>query len=216
MTDPVLKLFHFPGACSRVTVCALEMAGLDYTLELVDLANGGQMRPGYLAISPLGKVPAMTIDDEPLAENAALITFIAALRPDAGIFPADPSPRMRAEAAGGLSFCGGTLHPQIRGIANPQRITAGDGEPVRERSRELAAKSFGHAERRLAERGWWLGPVSIVDVYLDWAYSVARLAGFDTAPFPLLNGLEDRLTAELPAYARMQDEGRRSRAALGM
>ena len=74
-----------------------------------------------------------------------------------------------------MSFCGGTLHPIVRGLANPARLTTGDGDGVREQSRYLATKSFGYAERRLAERGWWLGTVSIVDVYLNWAF-VGRAA----------------------------------------
>ena len=216
MSDPTLTLYHFPGACSRVTVCALEMAELAYTLELVDLTKGAQGEPGYKTVSPLGKVPSLVIAGVPLTENAAILTYIAALRPAAGIFPADDAPRARAEAVGGLSFCGGTLHPQIRGIANPQRITTGDGAPVRERSIELAAKSFAYAEKRLAAHGWWLGSCSIVDVYLDWAFSVARNAGFDITPFPLLAGLEPRLRDHLPAYVRMIAEERRSRDALGL
>ena len=101
MSDPILKLFHFPGACSQVAVCALEMAELDYTLELVNLQQGAQTRPDYLAVSPLGKIPLMMIDGEPMAENSGILTFIAALRPDAGIFPADPWPRKRGGGGGG-------------------------------------------------------------------------------------------------------------------
>ena len=109
---------------------------------------------------------------------------------------------MKGEIVGGMSFCGGTLHPTVRGIANPARITTGAVAPVHERSTELAVKAFGHAERRLGERGWWLGEWSIIDVYLDWAFGVAQRAGFDTAPFPLLSGLAERLTVR-PSYARM-------------
>ena len=94
-------------------------------------------------------------------------------------------------------------------------MTTGDGEPVRERSRELAAKAFGYAEARIRERGWWLGKPSIVDVYLDWAFSVARRVGYGSADYPSLDGLEERLTA-LPAYERMQAEEGRSREALAM
>lgn len=101
------------------------MAGLAYDLRLVDLTQNGQSSPEYRQVLPLGKVLMLVIDDAPLSENAAIITYIAALRPDAGIFPASPSTRMQAEIVGGLSFCGGTLHPQIRGIANPQRLTDG-------------------------------------------------------------------------------------------
>lgn len=215
MTDPSLTLYHFPGACSRVSVCALEMAGLPYALELVNLSVGAQGDAAYRRISPLAKVPSLLVDGVPLLENSAIITFVHLLRPDAGIFPSGDDPRLRAEAVGGLSFCGGTLHPIVRGLANPQRITAGDGEGVRERSRELADKSFGYAEARIAERGWWLGDCSIVDVYLDWAFYVARRGGLDGERFPELLRLEERLRA-LPAYCRMQDEEQRSFAALGL
>ena len=213
---PDLVLYHFPGACSQVAVCALEMAGLAYVLELVDITKGAQSTSDYLAKSPLGKVPLLTIDGVGLSENAAILTYIGAVAPDAGIFPADRSPRAQAEAVGGLSFCGGTLHPIVRGLANPARLTTGDGDGVREQSRHLAAKSFGYAERRLAERTWWLGPVSIVDVYLNWAFSVARNAKFDTTPFPHLEALPARLAAALPAFRAMQAEEAASRTALGM
>lgn len=215
MTTPDLTLFHFPGACSRVSVCALETAGLPYELKLVNIAAGEQSAPAYQQVSALGKVPALLVDGEPLLENAAILTLIHALRPDAGVFPPDADPLARAEAIGGLSFCGGTLHPLVRGVVNPQRMTTGDGEPVRAKSRELAAKSFAYAERRIAERGWWLGTLSIVDVYLDWAFGVARNGGFAVEAYPELRRLGDRLTA-LPAYGRMQEVERQSRAALGL
>ena len=109
MTDPELQLFHSPGACSRVSVCALEWAGLPYRLSLVDVARNEQAGEAYKAVSAMGKIPALLIDGEPLLENAAIITLVHALRPDAGILPPDDDPRARAEGAGGLSFCGGTL-----------------------------------------------------------------------------------------------------------
>ncbi len=204
MTD--LVLHHFPGACSQVAVCALEMAGLRYRIELVDITKGRQTSPEYMAQSPLGKVPLLTIDGVPLSENAAILTYVAAVAPEAGIFPVDATPRGRADAVGGLSFCGGTLHPIVRGLANPARLTTGDGDGVREQSRYLAAKSFGYAEQRLAERRWWLGTVSIVDVYLNWAASVARRARFDLSPFPHVDDLAATLREALPAFTRMEAE----------
>lgn len=214
-SQPALTLYHFPGACSQVSICALETAGLAYDVKLVNLAVGEQTGADYLGISPLGKVPLLMIDGDPLTENAAILTYIAALRPDAGLFPADPSPRMRAEAVGGMSFCGGALHPQIRGIANPQRITDGDGEPVRQRSKALAKKSFAYAEQRIGEHGWWLGTWSIVDVYLNWAFTVARNAGFDAAPFPHLCALKHRMS-DRPAFARMLETDAAARETLGL
>ena len=210
-----LLLYHFPGACSQVAVCALEMAGLPYRTELIDLAKGAQSGDDYLKVSPLGKVPILIVDGVPLAENSAILTFVAATAPTAGIFPADPTPFMAAEAVGGMSFCSGTLHPQVRGLANPARLSTGDAEGVRAQSRILLKKSFAYADARLATRGWWLGPVSIVDVYLNWAASVAGRNGYDLTPFPNVAGLPARLRATLPAFAAMEAEDTASRAALG-
>ncbi len=209
-----LVLYHFPGACSQVAVCALEWAGLPYRTELINLATGEQSGAEYLKVSPLGKIPMLIVDGVPLAENAAILTFIAASAPAAGLFPADPTPFMAAEAVGGMSFCGGTLHPQVRGIANPARLTAGDVEGVRTHSKYLLAKSLTYANQRLADRGWWLGPVSIVDVYLNWAVSVARRNGFDLTPYPHVDALPDKLRAALPAFAAMEADDKSARAAL--
>lgn len=201
-TPPHLVLHHFPGACSQVCVFALEHAGLPYELRLVDLKANEQSEPAYAAVSPLGKVPALVIDGVVLTENAAIQSYIAALRPKAGLFPQDGSPLTIGRQQAGLSFCGGTLHPIVRGLANPARITEGEPEGVRKKSIYLANKSFGYAEARIAAGGWWLDDWSLVDVYLNWAVSVAVSTGFDFTQFPALTSLRTRLM-ERPAFQRM-------------
>lgn len=210
-----LTLHHFPGACSQVTLCALEASSLPYALELVNLSANAQGEPAYLAKSPLGKVPALETDEGVLTENAALLVYIAALAPDARLFPAAQNPRAAAQIQAGLSFCGGTLHPIVRGLVNPSRLTTGDEAGVRERSAELAEKSFGYANSRLEETGWWLGDRSIIDVYLNWAASVARRGGYDIEAFPAIARLADALT-EWPAYVRMIEIEEQSRKQLGL
>lgn len=212
-TQPVLTLFHYPDACSQVSLCALEMAGLFYRLELIDLAKGEQYAPAYQAMNSIGKVPLLVVDGQALTENAAILTYIAALRPNAGLFPESHDPLERAQAVGGLSFCGTTLHPIVRGIANPHRVTRGQGAAVREMSIELADKSFAQAERRVAATGWWLGEYSIIDVYLNWALSVALNAGYDASAYPILLSLHERLAA-VPGFARMEEINVASRAEL--
>jgi glutathione S-transferase len=202
LSDFDFKLYHWPGACSQVSVCALEMASLPYRLELVDLAAGQQNSSDYLAISPLGKVPYAVINGVGLSENSAIIIYLATLRPDAGILPKNEGALGLAEAISGLSFVGSTLQPIVRGILNPHRLTTANSEGVREKSRMLAAKAFAHAEGRLAERGWWLGQISIVDVYVQWALTIAEAGGFDFVSFPHLVSLAERLK-QLPAYTRM-------------
>ena len=203
-----IVLYHFPGACSQVTRVALDEARIDYELRLVDLGAGAQTRPEYLHVTPQGKVPAMLVDGQLLTENVALLTFIAESRPQASLFPLDSSPWAVAQRMSGLSFCSGTLHPIVRGIANPSRLTEGDGEPVRAKSRVLATKSYGYAESRLALSGWWLGQRSIIDVYLAWPVSVAQRAGFDFSPWPTLDGLSARLAEWTTFSVVLEDDAR--------
>ena len=209
-----LALYHYPGACSNVCVVALEEANLDYEMRPVDLSRGEQSRATYLAVVPLGKVPALQSPDGLVTENAAILTYIHGLGPDAGIFPASDSPIMMARRQAGLSFCGGNLHPIVRGMINPARMTEGYSEGVRAMSNKLARKSFAFAEAQLAENGYWLDDWSIIDVYLDWALSVARKAGYDLSPFPALDTLRDRL-AQRPAYLRMHQINKRVEQELG-
>jgi glutathione S-transferase len=211
MADPDFVLYHSPGACSQVTVCALEMAGLPYRLELINVMAGEQHSAEYLAISPHGKVPYAVIDGKGLNENIAIISFIAELRPESGIFPVITSARDRAEIISGLSFCSGTLHPQVRGIFAPQRYTDGETAGVKQKSMELGKKSYKYANQRLAERGWWLGVPSIIDVYLNWTASVATKGGF--AQFPHIQALPERLK-QLPAFVAMLKEEANSAAQL--
>lgn len=198
-----LLLCHFPGACSDVCVVALEETGLDYELRLVDLARGEQTGAAYLSVVPLGKVPALQTSEGLVTENAAILTYVHGLAPGSHLFPDASSPFAAARRQAGLSFCGGNLHPIVRGLMNPARLTETDSEGVRAMARKLAAKSFGYAERLIAEQGWWLGEWSIVDSYLGWALSVARKAGFDLSPYPALDGLHARL-AERPSYDRLE------------
>ncbi len=213
MTTPDLVLYHAPGACSQVSRCALEQAELPYRLELVNFASA-ESKAELARVSPLAKVPTLLIDGEVLTENAAIQVYIAALRPDAGLFPMSSDPRFGAEVQSGLSFCGGTLHPIVRGLFNPARLTTGEIDGVRERARELAEKSFGYAEARLAERGWWLGTWSILDVYLNWTVQIATWGGFDFAKMPQLASLQER-QMERPSFARMMQGEKEARSALG-
>jgi glutathione S-transferase len=201
---PHLVLHHAPGACSQVCLVALEEAGLGHEVHLVDMKAGEQSTAAYGAVSPLGKVPALTVDGTTILENMAIQTYIAALRPEAGLFPEAATPMDHALRVSGLSYCGGTLHPIVRGLFNPGRLSDGDPEGVRSMARSLADKSFAYAERHLAASGWWLGAWSMVDVYLNWAVSIGRRADYNVSQFPLLSGLHGRLM-ERPAFARAME-----------
>jgi glutathione S-transferase len=198
---PALVLHHYPTACSQVSVFALEQSRLAYRLHLVDIRQGEQLSAAHLAVSPLGKVPTLEIDDMILTETGGILTWIHATAPDAGLFPEARTPMLSARIAEGLAFCGATLHPLVRGIANPARLTDGPVDGVRSRAAALLDRTFHYAEQRLAEHGWWLGIWSAIDVYLYWGFSRACAGGYAAHNLPLLSSLGSRLE-EFPAFRR--------------
>lgn len=215
MSDPDIILYHCPSACSQVAVCALEMTGLPFRLELINLFSGEHKSGDYAAINPMAKVPYMLIDGVGLAENVAILFYLGELRPESGIFPKHPSARTRADVISGMSFCSGTLHPIVRGMFNPARLTTGDTQGVRDMAMSLGQKAFAFAEERLGQSGWWLGEPTIVDVYLNWARSVAVKGGFDFSHLPHLAGLPGRLE-QIPAFVAMMQQEAASDARLGL
>ena len=55
----------------------LEESGEKYQPQRVDLAKGEQRTTDYLKIHPLGRVPALRLDNgEPLAENTAILPYL--------------------------------------------------------------------------------------------------------------------------------------------
>jgi glutathione S-transferase len=86
----MLKLHCAPGTISVATALTLHEAGLPFEPVMVDFASAAQTKPAYHAINPKGRVPALETPQGILTETGALLEYIAALAPDAGLVPADP------------------------------------------------------------------------------------------------------------------------------
>ncbi len=197
-----LTLFHCPLACSRVTMNALEEAGLTYGDRLVNILKGEQKSPEYLAIHPGGKVPALQVDDVVITENASILLFLNDLAPEAALLPEVATAVGRAQQVSDLVWCSGTVHPAVRQVRMPIRFTDGDPSGVQEKGREYVAAIASQVEARTADDQWWYGADwSIVDVYLCWLFTTAQLAGFGLDAYPNVASLLARVQAR-PSYQR--------------
>ncbi len=193
-----IVLYHTPGACSRVSMNALEEIGLSFEDRALDLAKGEQRDPAYLAINPQGKIPALVVDGQILTENAAILLFLHRLHPDARLLPASGNMLADAKAVSDLIWCTSTVHPVVRSIRMPMRWTEGDPAPVYARGKAMFAPIVASMAARLSAGEWWLGDQwSIIDVYLYWNYETARSGGFDLSPFPVLADHAARVRARL-------------------
>jgi glutathione S-transferase len=194
-----LKLFHFPGACSRVPMTALEHIGCAYDDEMINLMKGEHMAPSYRETNPRGKVPALLVDGKLLSENAAILLWLNATFPDAALLPKPADEWERAQQTSDLFWLSSVWHPYVRANKMPIRWTTGDEAPVRERGVELLKPCMAQLEQRLAGSAWWYGQWSIIDVYFYWAYTTAESGEFDLSPYPCVNRHRAAIEA-LPAF----------------
>src|ERR1700746_2053182 len=73
----MMTLYYAPGACSMTSHMVLEESGEKYEAKKVDLAGGEQRTEAYLKINPLGRVPALRLDNgDPLTENTAILPYL--------------------------------------------------------------------------------------------------------------------------------------------
>ena len=100
-----LIFYTNPMSRGRIVRWMLEEVGCPYTAEIVDY--GPTMRsPEFLALSPLGKVPAIRHGDQVVTECAAICAYLADAFPDAGLAP---PPAQRGAYYRALFFGAGPL-----------------------------------------------------------------------------------------------------------
>jgi glutathione S-transferase len=107
-------LYHTPGACSRVTLNALEEIGLPFEDRPIDIFKGAQARPDYLAVNPKGKVPALDIDWRILTETPAILWYLAQRSGAAALLPTSADGGIAIETLIDLSWFSNTLHVLVR------------------------------------------------------------------------------------------------------
>jgi len=74
---PKLTLYHAAPSRSSIVHWMLEEVGEPYDIHLVSFKKGENLRPEYLAVNPMGKVPALRHGDTVITEGAAICTYLA-------------------------------------------------------------------------------------------------------------------------------------------
>ncbi len=83
-----LTLYTAAPSRGAIVRWMLEEVGAPYEVHVLDLMKGEQLRPDYLAINPMGKVPALRHGETIVTEVAAICCYLADAFPAAGLAPA--------------------------------------------------------------------------------------------------------------------------------
>src|SRR5690349_539674 len=146
----MIKLYWSPRTRSFSALWLMEETGQPYDRVLIDLSKGAQKTPEYLAINPMGKVPALQDGEVTLGEAAAICAYVAERYPQAKLAPATGDP-LRAKYLYWLFFGPSCVEPAMVQLAtkvemNPTSAGWGDAQRV-----------FDVLDATLSKGPWLLG-----------------------------------------------------------
>jgi len=105
-----VAFFHAPHSRSGIVRAMLEELGAPYDLVALNLKTGEQRTPDYLAINPMGKVPAIRHGNVLITEQAAILMYLADLYPEKKFAPSVGDP-LRGAYLRWMVFYGSCFEP---------------------------------------------------------------------------------------------------------
>lgn len=161
-----IDFYTNPMSRGQIARWALHEAGADYEQHLLDY--GTTMKaPEYLAINPMGKVPAIVHNGNVVTEGAAICAYLADAFPEAGL---QPTPNERADYYRWMFFAAGPVEAAVTNRSLKW-------EPTEEQQRMAGYGSYDHVvdalEGSLADRDYVCGDrFTAADIYVgaqvDW------------------------------------------------
>jgi GST-like protein len=201
----MIDFYYAPTPNGWKVAILLEELGLDYTTHLLKLSEGDQFEPGFLAISPNAKMPAIVdpdVEGDPVSvfESGAIMLYLA---DKTGKFlPEGPS--ARKELMEWMFWQVGNQGPMAGQLSHfknyaPEGQDYGFKRYLGEYERNLAV-----LERRLEGRDYILGDYTIADmIAFPWVF-IAKPLGACLDDFPRVADWRGRIK-ERPAVRRAID-----------
>lgn len=198
-----MKLYYIPSACSLSPHIVANELGLSIELVKVDpktrLTEHGE---DFLAINSKGYVPTLQLDDGTvLTEGPAVVQFLADLKPDAQLAPANGSTaRYRAQEM--LGYINSELHQSYMPLFDP--ATSDD---VRTGRMAHLKKRYALLDAALGRTPYLLGEkFSIADAYLFVVTRWAEFVKLDLSKLTNLRAFQARVAARPSVEAAMKRE----------
>jgi glutathione S-transferase len=190
---------------SARAVFGLHEVGAPFTLRQIDPRKGENRTPEYLALNPMGKIPAFSDGGFRLWESNAINWYAAERHPAAGLLPA--STEARAAVQRWLFFQAAHVSPSCMQLmrAAHRRLQEHWGLKGDPAAAEAGSKELGRwlpvLEASLAGKEWLEGSFSLADVAYAPHLALVVEAGLSLEPYPGVRAWLDRLLAR-PAWRK--------------
>ncbi len=185
-----MKLYFAPDTCSLSPHIVLQELGLTYELVRVNnrtkrTSEGGDFR----AVNPKGYVAALALDSgEVLTEGPALIQYLADLKPESGLAPANGT-LARVRLQEWLNFITSEIHAGSSPVFNKELP-----ETVRDMFKARLFKRFDMIDATLAKHAYLMGAsFTVADAYLFTVLSWMPALGIDLSGWRNITGYMERI-----------------------
>jgi glutathione S-transferase len=199
----MLTLYYAPGACSLASHIVLEESGEKYEGKRVDLAKGEQRTEAYLKIHPLGRVPALLLDNgEPLTENTAILPYLGKRF---GLWPKDPI--AEAKALSMIGYFASSVHPAHAHISRPERYATDKSyfPDIQEQGKKTFHGYLKQIDGMLGGRQWFSDQYSVLDPYGFLFYTWGLRRELPVGELKNYTAFKDRML-QRPAVRRVVED----------
>jgi glutathione S-transferase len=201
----MLTLFYAPGACSMAPHIVLEEGGEKYEPKRMDLSKGEQKTAEYMKIHPLGRVPALKLEDgTPITENTAILPFLGK-RFD--LWPTDAV--KEAQALSLIGFFAASVHPANAHVGRPERYT--EDKSAFPGLQAMGKKTYHGYMKQIddmfAKREWLSDKYSVLDPYAFVFYVWGTRRELPMAELKNYSAFKDRMVKRPAVQRVMADEG---------
>ncbi len=156
----MIDLYTWGTPNGRKVSIALEEMGLEYVVHAVNILDGEQFSPDFLAISPNNKIPAIVDHDtgQALMESGAILIYLA--EKSGCLVPA----ARRWEVLEWLMWQMGGVGPMLGQVHHFVHFNPGRAPYAQDRYTREAQRLYGVLDRRLAQHEYLAGEYSIADI----------------------------------------------------
>jgi glutathione S-transferase len=207
MSDEIV-FYYNPMSRARIVHWMLEEIGAPYRIEVVRLDRAEHKKPAFLAINPMGKLPALVHRGVAVTETAAILAYLADAFPKAALAP-EPTAAARGAYYRWLFFGAGCVEPALM-----------DRMMSRPAAEKPGAMGYGTYEDTVAtlEKALTPGPYILGDRFSAADVYIASQIGFGM----MVKALESRpafgaylaRTSERPAYKRAVEQAEKIQSQL--
>ena len=191
-----MKLYYAPNTRAVRIVWLCNELGLSCELERFRLGDPAMRAPDYLAVHPMGRVPALRDGDTTLYESGAIVQYLLARYGEGRLAPDVASADYPAYLQW-LHYAEGMIMPHVNIIVVETVLLPPERRnPVNvDRSTRQLTRMLGAVDGALDGRDFLAGAFSAADIMCGHACIVASRLGADLADKPRLRAYIDRLEA---------------------